>query len=83
MAGTCRECGAEGDWVRRYWSPDDGWVAGSLCAACWDELGDRKPEPDDYAWGRSKLSKGDAALLVDLLGDDPDALESAVSDVLE
>jgi hypothetical protein len=36
----------------RFWSPDDGWIIGSLCPYCYDECGQCKPKPDDYAYDR-------------------------------
>lgn len=34
----------------RWWDCDDGWKIGSLCRACWQEVCDDQPKPDDYAF---------------------------------
>ena len=50
----CKICGDEDPKhltpVIRYWSPDDGWVAGRLCKWCAEDARIRKPHPDDYAY---------------------------------
>ena len=48
----CKICGDEerlSD-VVRFWSPDDGWMAGRLCPACLEDARKRKPEPGDFAY---------------------------------
>lgn len=37
----------------RWWDPDDGWRIGTLCLGCWEEVRDREPEEDDYAYART------------------------------
>lgn len=51
---VCRICGDEKNLTRviRFWSPDDGWVAGRLCCGCYKDHGKRKPNRDDYAYDR-------------------------------
>jgi len=48
----CQICGDERDLspVLRFWSPDDGWVAGRLCKWCRKSEEKRKPCLEDYAW---------------------------------
>jgi len=51
--GMCSICGDDLGWdgrKGRYWSPDDGWVWGRMCGGCYEDLGNRKPHPDDYAF---------------------------------
>jgi hypothetical protein len=49
----CKICGDEHvGGVIRFWSPDDGWVAGRLCAGCKEDFAKRKPKPGDYAYDK-------------------------------
>lgn len=51
--GTCKICGDDaGAKVYRFWSPDDGWEAGRLCAYCYEDAISRKPQPTDYAYDK-------------------------------
>ena len=34
----------------RFWSPDDGWIIGTLCRYCAEEHLDEQPKPTDYAY---------------------------------
>lgn len=34
----------------RFWEPDDGWIIGTLCRSCREEVADAKPQPGDYAY---------------------------------
>lgn len=34
----------------RFWDADDGWIIGTLCRWCWEDVKDAKPEPEDYAY---------------------------------
>lgn len=48
----CHICGDENvkPKVYRYWSPDDGWVAGRLCTGCRKDAKRARPRPRDYAY---------------------------------
>ena len=34
----------------RFWCPDDGWKIGTLCKWCAEDVLDRLPHPNDYAY---------------------------------
>ena len=34
----------------RFWDPDDGWVIGTLCRWCWEDVQDARPQPGDFAY---------------------------------
>ena len=53
----CRICGRTPDRTEepnyapiRFWDADDGWIIGTLCHWCFDEVRDDKPQEDDYAY---------------------------------
>ena len=53
----CGVCGRtpgeaeEPNWApKRWWDCDDGWKIGTLCRWCFDDVGNAKPDPDDYAY---------------------------------
>ena len=50
----CKICGDEKDLTRviRFWSPDDGWMAGRLCRYCAKDCSKCKPKPGDYAYDK-------------------------------
>ena len=50
----CKICGDEENLTKviRFWSPDDGWIAGRLCKACYSACGKRKPQSTDYAYDK-------------------------------
>lgn len=50
----CKICGDEENLTKvlRFWSPDDGWMAGRLCRGCAKDCGGRKPKPADYAYDK-------------------------------
>ena len=50
----CKICGDEKELteVVRFWSPDDGWIAGRLCRGCYQACYGREPKPDDYAYDK-------------------------------
>ena len=50
----CKICGDENDLTRviRFWSPDDGWVAGRLCKYCTQDCAKHKPQKGDYAYDK-------------------------------
>ena len=37
----------------RWWSPDDGWMIGTLCRYCHETYGPVQPKPGDYAYESS------------------------------
>ena len=53
----CKICGEENRLtpVLRFWSPDDGWVAGRLCQSCKRDHGSRLPSLGDYAYDTKKM----------------------------
>ncbi len=62
----CRVCGhvpGKNDEPNRapikFWDSDDGWIIGTLCRWCHEEVGDTQPKPGDFAYDR-------------YYGDDPD-----------
>lgn len=62
----CRVCGhvpGKNDEPNRapikFWDPDDGWIIGTLCRWCHEEVGNVQPKPEDFAYAR-------------YYGDDPD-----------
>ena len=50
----CEICGDENNLTKviRFWSPDDGWIAGRLCKDCYRADGKRQPRPTDYAYDK-------------------------------
>ena len=34
----------------RFWDPDDGWLIGTLCRWCWEDVRDARPKPEDFAY---------------------------------
>lgn len=48
----CAICGDENplEGIRRFWSPDDGWTAGRLCAACKADALRARPSPEDVSY---------------------------------
>lgn len=50
----CKICGDEENLTKvlRFWSPDDGWMAGRLCQGCAKDCAKRKPKPADYAYDK-------------------------------
>jgi hypothetical protein len=54
----CRICGRqpqteldEPNWSPlRYWDADDGWMIGTLCRWCWEDVKDDRPKPGDFAY---------------------------------
>ena len=34
----------------RFWDADDGWVIGTLCRWCWEEVKDATPQPGDFSY---------------------------------
>jgi len=67
----CKICGDEENLTRviRFWSPDDGWIAGHLCQTCKRDYASRKPEPTDYAYDqRSKLFADEDEAISEIYG---------------
>ena len=63
-------CGICGDEKRtrepvQYWSPDDGWIIGALCDACFKGCGRVKPDPSDYAWDKRADAPDDSGTDLD------------------
>jgi len=48
----CKICGDEDGLTGpfRFWSPDDGWIAGRLCLSCKGTELKRKPAESDFAY---------------------------------
>lgn len=67
----------------RYWDCDDGWKIGVLCDDCTNDVRDRGPQPNDFAFrGEDTEFESDVADTLAELGD-LDAVASEFENFME
>jgi hypothetical protein len=54
----CRICGSQSSEEKnigpiRFWEPDDGWTIAALCKYCYEDFGQAKPKPSDFAYSNT------------------------------